>query len=199
MERLKISYPVVVEGKYDRAKLSSVIDARIITTDGFGIFKNQEKRALLRALAKKTRIIVLTDPDGAGGVIRSHLSSILPAESVIRLFVPRVRGVEKRKSAPSAEGVLGVEGIDAEQLRRIFLPYADGAEGVENPLSAAELMRDGFTGGAGSAARRDALCAYLELPTGMNAKALLAALKFMLTYDEYLAAVKAIYNNEEEK
>ena len=129
MDRLKIPYPVIVEGKYDRAKLSSVIDARIITTDGFGIFKNKEKTALLRALAKKTPLIVLTDPDGAGGVIRSHICSVLPADSVIRLYVPRVKGVEKRKKEPSAEGVLGVEGMDTEHLRRIFsLPGSDAAQ-----------------------------------------------------------------------
>ena len=192
MDRLKIPYPVIVEGKYDRAKLSSVIDARIITTDGFGIFKNKEKTALLRALAKKTPLIVLTDPDGAGGVIRSHICSVLPADSVIRLYVPRVKGVEKRKKEPSAEGVLGVEGMDTEHLRRIFLPYAqdDGGRWAENPLCAADLMRDGLTGGEGSAERRNKLCAVLDLPPDMNAKALLAALKFMLTYEEYLSAVK---------
>jgi ribonuclease M5 len=194
MERLSIPYPVIVEGKYDRAKLSSVIDARIITTDGFGIFKNEEKRALIRALARKTPLIVLTDPDGAGGVIRSHICSIVPPEALIRLYVPRVRGVEKRKSAPSAEGVLGVEGIDPKRLYEIFLPYsANGAPpSKENPLSPAMLCRDGFTGAQGSAERRDKACRLLELPEGMNAKAFLSALRFMLTYEEYLALAERL-------
>ena len=126
-EKLVIPYPVIVEGKYDRQKLASVIDTRIITTDGFGVFKNREKAALIRALAKKTPIIVLTDPDGAGKLIRSHLSGIIPPERLIRLYVPRIEGKEKRKAAPSAEGVLGVEGMECSLLRELFLPFCDGA------------------------------------------------------------------------
>ena len=107
-EKLRIPYPVIVEGKYDRQKLASVIDADIITTDGFGVFKNREKAALIRALAKRSPMIVLTDPDGAGKVIRSHISGIIPPDRLIRLYIPRIAGKEKRKSAPSAEGVLAV-------------------------------------------------------------------------------------------
>ena len=106
-EKLVIPYPVRVEGKYARQKLASVIDAQIITTDGFGVFKNREKAALIRALAKKTPVIVLTDPDGAGKVIRSHIAGLIPPERMIRLYIPRIEGKEKRKTLPSAEGVLG--------------------------------------------------------------------------------------------
>ena len=192
-ERLKIPYPIIVEGKYDRLRLASVLDARIITTDGFGIFKNNEKRALLRALAAKTPVILLTDPDGAGGVIRSHLCGLLPPERTIRLYIPRIKGKEGRKSTPSAEGVLGVEGMESELLRKLFLPYADdGTAGKarENPLSTADLYRDGFTGHPDSSEKRDRFGATLGLPPGMSAKAFLYALKFILTYDEYLAAVR---------
>ena len=192
MDRLKIAYPVIVEGKYDRLRLASVIDAKILTTDGFGIFKNNEKKALLRALAQKTPVIVLTDPDGAGGVIRSHLCGILPPERTIRLYVPRVAGKEARKAEPSAEGVLGVEGMEADLLRRLFLPYAEenlSAPRSECSLTTADLYRDGLTGAPDSQIRRDAVGKKFGLPPGMSAKAFLAALKFVATDEEYAKAV----------
>lgn len=192
-ERLKIPYPVIVEGKYDRLRLDSVIEARIITTDGFGVFRNAEKSALLRALARSSPLIVLTDPDGAGGVIRSYLTGILPPDRVIRLYVPRVCGTEARKAEPSAEGILGVEGIDAELLRELFAPYADpdaAARAAENRLCMADFYRDGLTGARESAARRDLLGEKFGLPPHMSAKALLSALKFIITYEEYLSAVQ---------
>ena len=189
-EKLKIPYPVIVEGKYDRLRLCTVIDAKIITTDGFGIFRNDEKKALIRAIAKKNPVIVLTDPDGAGKVIRSAVSGILPPDRVIRLYVPRIAGKEKRKSAPSAEGVLGVEGMEKELLYGLFLPYTDenaAVTGGENPLCAADLFADGLTGTPDSRTKRDEFAKKLGLPEGMNAKAFLAALRLILTYDEYLS------------
>ena len=192
-ERLKIPYPVIVEGKYDKLRLESVIEAQILTTDGFGVFNREEKGTLLRALAKKTPLIVLTDSDGAGKLIRSHLTSILPADRLIQLYVPRVKGVEKRKNAPSAEGVLGVEGMDRELLYRLLLPYAD-ADAVEkrtaeNPLSKTDFYVDGLTGGENSREKRDALAERLGLPVGMTPNALLAALRMLCTYEEYCDAV----------
>ena len=185
-EKLVIPYPVIVEGKYDRQKLASVIDAQIITTDGFGVFKNREKAALIRALAEKTPIIVLTDPDGAGKLIRSHLSGIIPPERLIRLYVPRIEGKEKRKATPSAEGVLGVEGMECSLLRELFLPFCDG---TASPLSKTDFMIDGLSGGPDSSARRDELAKKAGLPPGMSANALLAALRIMMSYDEYLLLV----------
>ncbi len=193
MDKIKIPYPVIVEGKYDKLRLSSVIEANIIATDGFGIFKDHEKAALLRALARKTPLIILTDPDGGGKVIRSYLSRILPREKVISLYVPRIEGKEKRKKEPSAEGVLGVEGVEREIIRDLFSPYTDTkiTERIEeNPLSPAMLCRDGLTGAPESTARRDAVGAEFGLPPGMNAKAFIAAIKCVATYEEYLAAVK---------
>ena len=193
MERLKIPYPVVVEGKYDKLRLESVIDAQILATEGFGVFNKTEKGMLLRALSQKTRLIVLTDSDGAGKLIRSHLTSMLPPDRVIHLYVPRIKGVEKRKSASSAEGVLGVEGMERELLYKLFLPYAD-ADAVErrareNPLSKVDLFEDGLTGSADAGQKRDALAQRLGLPTGMTPNALLAALRVLCTYEEYCAAV----------
>ena len=193
MERLKIPYPVIVEGRYDKLRLESVIEAHIIPTDGFGIFKREEKASMLRVLAQKTPLILLTDSDGAGKLIRSHLTSVLPADRVIQLYVPRISGKEKRKSEASAEGILGVEGMERELLYELFAPYAD-AEAVanrmaENPLSKTDFYEDGLTGTEGSREKRDALCLRLGLPTGMTPNALLAALRMLCTYEEYCALV----------
>ena len=191
-EKLKIPYPILVEGKYDRLRLLNVLDAHIITTDGFGIFNKKEKTALLRALAKNGQIIVLTDSDGAGKLIRSHVSGCLPKESIINLYTPEILGKEKRKAEPSAEGKLGVEGMENQLLYDLFLPYTDdtrGAKGLENPLSKVDFYEDGLSGGKDSTDRRDALAVKLGLPRGMTANALLAAVKMICTYEEYLEAV----------
>lgn len=189
MEKLKIPYPVIVEGKYDRLRLLSVIDAEILTTDGFGLFKKHEKAALLRALAQKTKIVVLTDPDGAGTLIRSHITSILPKDRVIPLYVPQIKGKEARKAAPSAAGFLGVEGQEREQLYDLFLPLATGDMKTGDPITKLDFFEDGLTGTDGAAARRDALAARFSLPQGMTPNALLAALAIIATKEEYKTAV----------
>ena len=195
-ERLKIPYPVIVEGKYDKLRLESVIEAHIIPTEGFGIFKKEEKTSMLRALAQKTPLILLTDSDGAGKLIRSHLTSALPPERVIQLYVPRILGKEKRKSEASAEGILGVEGMERTLLYELFAPYAnaDAVENrmAENPLSKTDFYEDGLTGAEGSSEKRDALCIRLGLPTGMTPNALLAALRVLCTYEEYCILVGRI-------
>ena len=116
MEKLTIPYPVVVEGKYDKIRLSNILDAQIITTDGFGIFRKEEKRVLLRRLAAASPLIVLTDSDGGGTVIRSHLSGMVPRDRIIPLYIPQIKGKERRKDKPSAAGTLGVEGMDDSLL-----------------------------------------------------------------------------------
>ena len=191
MEKLKIACPVIVEGKYDRLRLLNVIEAQIITTDGFGLFKKNEKAALIRALAQKSKLIVLTDSDGAGRVIRSRISQMVPPDRLIQLHIPKIHGKEKRKSEPSAEGTLGVEGMENELLRKMFEPYAgENAPKVQtNPLSKIDFYEDGLSGGQGSAEKRDALAAKFGLPDGMTANALLAALRLVCTYEEYLSAV----------
>ena len=188
MEKLNIPYPIVVEGKYDRLRLLCVCNAQIITTDGFGIFKKHEKLALIRKLGSASPIILLTDSDGAGKLIRAHLTSALPKERIIQLYIPKVEGKEKRKAAPSAEGTLGVEGMEQKLLYDLLAPF-ENSERVEmaasNPLSKTDLFRDRLSGAENSAERRDRLAAMLELPSGMTANALLAALKMIITYEEY--------------
>ncbi len=182
-EKLKIPYPIICEGKYDKIKLDSVLDAYIITTEGFGIFKNEEKRHLLQKICKDTKVITVTDSDGAGGVIRSHLRSILPAESMINLYIPRVKGKEKRKTAPSAEGFLGVEGTDADIIYGMFLPYSGSMPQKRGGLTKTELYQLGFLGGEMSAVLRRRLCDRLDLPP-MSANALLEALNLLYEKDE---------------
>lgn len=192
MERLHIPYPVVVEGKYDRLRLLSVMEGQVITTDGFGVFNHKEKLALLRALAEKTPVIVLTDSDGAGKLIRSHLTGAIPKDRLIQLYIPQIKGKEKRKSQPGAEGTLGVEGMENELLRGLLSPYEDETavrQAMENPLSKTDLYVDGLTGGKDSSARRDELAGRLGLPCGMTSNALLAALRVLCSYEEYLALV----------
>lgn len=197
--KLKIPFPVIVEGKYDRLRLLSVIDAHIITTEGFGIFKKSEKAALLRALADKTPVILLTDSDGAGKLIRSHVTGCLPKDKIINLYTPEIFGKEKRKAEPSAEGKLGVEGMERELLYDLFAPYTDEsafALRTENRLSKTDFYIDGLSGAKESAKRRDEIAARFGLPSKMTANALLAALKMVATYEEYLSAVGR--NNIEE-
>lgn len=192
MRRLNIPYPIIVEGKYDRLRLLSVCDARIFTTDGFGIFKKNEKLSLFRKLSERGPVIVLTDSDGAGGVIRSHLSSAIPKDRLIQLYIPRIEGKERRKAEPSAEGTLGVEGMERQLLWELLLPYEDETalkRASENPLSKTDLYLDGLSGRADSASRRDAVAVRLGLPSGMSANALLEAMKLLLTYEEYCSLV----------
>ncbi|MBP3666423.1 MAG: DUF4093 domain-containing protein, partial [Clostridia bacterium] len=163
-------------------------------TDGFGVFRKEEKRLLLRRLTAVSPLIVLTDSDGGGKIIRSHLSGMLPKDKIIPLYIPQIKGKERRKDKPSAAGTLGVEGMEDSLLYDLFLPYAnkDGdprTRAAENPLSKVDFFEDGLTGGANSSQKRDELAVKVGLPTGMSANALLEALKLLVTYDEYLALV----------
>ena len=196
MDKLKIPYPIIVEGKYDRLRLLCVCEANIIATDGFGIFKKHEKLALIRGLSAKTPIILLTDSDGAGKLIRSHITSAIPKERLIQLYIPKIEGKEKRKTAPSAEGTLGVEGMEQKLLYDLLAPFEDSerlSNSYENPLSKADLYRDGLSGRDNSSSLRDKLALRLSLPTGMTPNALLSALKILITYDEYKELVKELY------
>ena len=190
--KLKIPYPIVVEGKYDRLRLLSVCDARVYTTDGFGIFKKKEKLALFRALGDKTPIIVLTDSDGAGKLIRSHISSSVPRDRLIQLYIPKIKGKEKRKATPSAEGTLGVEGMEGELLFDLLSPFENEDAGqrlCENKLCKADLYMDGLSGREDSANRRAEIARKLSIPEDMTPNAFMEALRILLTYEEYLELV----------
>ena len=193
MEKKKIDFPIIVEGKYDKIKIKSLFDACVITTEGFGVFKNSEKLALIRKLAEKSKIIVITDSDGAGKVIRSHITSAIPKDKLIQLYTPQVKGKERRKVEASKEGYLGVEGTDADLLKDLLSPFAADAQGTlfeRAEIEKVDFFELGLTGGSDSAARRDALALGLGLPKGMTPNALLAALNVLMGREELYELMK---------
>ena len=192
---IKLKEAVIVEGKYDKIKLSSLVDGLIITTDGFGIFKDREKRELIKTLAKKRGIIILTDSDSAGFLIRSHIKGFVSEGEIKNVFIPDVFGKEKRKSAPSKEGKLGVEGMDRELLENA-LKKAGIVGQKTNPnakkVLKSDLCEDGISGGADSKAKRTRLLKELGLPERMSANALLETVSALYSFEEYKAAVSRI-------
>ncbi len=192
---IKLKEAVIVEGKYDKIKLSSLVDGLIITTDGFGIFKDREKRELIKTLAKKRGIIILTDSDSAGFLIRSHIKGFVSEGKIKNVFIPDVFGKEKRKSAPSKEGKLGVEGMDRELLENA-LKKAGIVEEKTSPnakkVLKSDLFEDGISGGADSKAKRTRLLKELGLPERMSANALLETVNALYSFEEYKAAVSRI-------
>lgn len=192
LKKLSIPYPIIVEGKYDRLRLIEICTANIITTDGFGIFKKSERLSLLRELSARTPIILLTDSDGAGKLIRSHITSAIPKDRLIQLYIPKIVGKEKRKDTPSAEGTLGVEGMEFKLLYDLLSPFEDEKAYqalAKNPISKTDFYIDGLSGKENSSQKRAELAKKLNLPCDMTANALLAALKILITYEEYLSLV----------
>lgn len=186
MRRLKV--PLIVEGKYDKAALASLVEGEIIMTNGFRIFKDPAKIRMIRALSEKGPIALLTDSDRAGFLIRGHLAGTVPPERIIQLYIPEVYGKERRKSRPSAEGKLGVEGMTAETLLAILdkaglledsPPPADPAR-----ITKADLYRLGFSGRAESAQKRERLLKELGLPLGLSANALPGLLSRLISLEE---------------
>lgn len=186
MDKLKISMPIIVEGKYDKIKLDSLVDATVFTTDGFALFKKAEKAALLRRLASEHGVIVLTDSDGGGTQIRSFLSGILPKEKTHHLYIPRIEGKEKRKDKPSRAGTLGVEGMEGELLYKLLSPFAtDGDFQRRGGIDKRRLYLDGLSGTENASEKRAALARALSLPPDLSANALLCAINLLYTEEEY--------------
>ena len=195
---IKIKEAVIVEGKYDTIKLSSLIDGLIIETGGFQIFSDREKIELLRRLADTRGLLILTDSDSAGFLIRNHIQSCIPKEKIRHAYIPDLYGKEKRKLHPSKEGKLGVEGIDPEILLESI--RRSGASAIEEAGSSEEkrkitkldLYEDGFSGGADSSKKRQVLLRELGLPERLTAKALVPVLNSLVNYEEYQKVVKKI-------
>ncbi len=186
---IKINRAVVVEGKYDIIKLNSVLDALIIKTDGFGVFKDKEKQKLIRKLAETTGIVILTDSDSAGFVIRNFIKSIAPNGDVINAYIPDIFGKEKRKTQASKEGKLGVEGIPVDVLKTALEKagvFCESPEITEKKLiTKTDLFEDGFSGTENSKDKRKALLKQLDLPEKLTTNALLDVLNSLVTYEEY--------------
>jgi len=185
----KIKEVIVVEGRYDRNTLSQIVDATIVETSGFGIFSDREKLLMLRRFAEKNGLIVLTDSDGAGFVIRNYLKGALGSATVKQAYIPDVFGREKRKIAASKEGKLGVEGMEAgtilEALRRCGATFLDKESTVKNSgITKADLYVMGLSGKPGSATKRKELLKKMELPERLSANAFLDVINALYTRAE---------------
>ena len=193
----KIKEVIVVEGRYDKNALSQVVDATVITLGGFSVFNDKEKLAFLRRLAEKQGLIVLTDSDGAGFVIRNYLKGALPRELVKQAYIPDIYGKERRKRAPGKEGKLGVEGMKPDvllsALERAGATFLDG-EVEENrkrdPITKADLFILGLTGGQDSAVKRQALLRKLDLPEHLTDNGLLEALNLLYGREEFFSLME---------
>lgn len=183
---IKIKEAVIVEGKYDKMQLKKVCDALIITTDGFRIFRDKDKKEFLKALAQRQGLLILTDSDRAGFVIRSHLKSFIPPEQIKNVYIPDIPGKEKRKDKASKEGLLGVEGINEETLAALLKEAeAKTVEQKGEPITKADLYELGLSGQTGSSALRQALIKELSLPSRLTANSLLEILNSAFTRDEF--------------
>ena len=191
MEKIKLKYPVVVEGRYDKSALSSIFEGVIITTGGFSVFNSKEKLALIKKLGKEG-IVLLTDSDGGGRQIRSFLHGALGEALVYDAYIPKIAGKEKRKKAPSKAGVLGVEGVGKEVLVKALSPYAESSAPTKKEgrkITKTDLYLDGFSGTDGASERRRALLTLAELPDDMTANAMLDALNMLYSFEEYKSLV----------
>ncbi len=192
---LKIKEAIVVEGRYDKNTLSQVVDALIIPVGGFQVFKKRDTVKMLRRVAEKQGLIILTDSDGAGFVIRSHLKGAIPQEWIKQAYIPDVYGKEKRKNAPGKEGKLGVEGMSPQVLEAVLRRAGATVLGEEaetharRKITKADLFRDGLSGSPGSRERRSALLKALELPEHLTPNGLLQVLNGLITYEEYQEVV----------
>lgn len=182
---------VVVEGKYDKIKLGNFLDALIVTTDGFRIFKDKEKMQMLRKIAEKRGIIILTDSDSAGFIIRNHLCGSIYNRLLTNVFIPEIKGKERRKQAPSKQGLLGVEGMTEEviikALERAGISVQDKPNVIFNEkITKTDLFCLGLSGTDGSSERRAQLLRRLDLPSGLSPSQLLTALNSLYEREEFL-------------
>lgn len=195
---VRVREVIVVEGRYDQNTLRQIVDADVVCTDGFAIFREQERQALLRRLAEKRGLIVLTDSDGAGRVIRGFLNGIVDPSTVKNAFIPDVPGKEKRKSSPSREGKLGVEGMKPEVLLRALRTAGatmdDAGQTAARcaPITPADLYALGLSGGQDSAEKRRRLQKALDLPERMSTKQLLTVLNILVSRQELRALLASV-------
>lgn len=193
---LRIKQAIIVEGRYDKIRLSNITDAVVICTNGFSIYKDREKQELIKSLAAKTGIIILTDSDSAGFQIRSFIRSIVKQGEVLNAITPDILGKERRKAQPSKQGKIGVEGIPDELIEQALInagavPEESAADRGE-PITRADLMDCGLIGGENCTQRRQRLQRYLGLPELLSAKLLLEVVNKMYTRSGFLEAVRKL-------
>lgn len=193
---IKLSQAVVVEGKYDKIKLSSILDATIIETDGFRIFSDDQTLNLLQVLAKKCGIIIMTDSDFAGFRIRNYLKNKISQGTVIHAYIPDIKGKEKRKAHPSKEGLLGLEGISQkeilESLCRAGVTNSEITEKAAERITRFDLYSLGLSGGKNSAKKRAAVLKSLNLPAHLSSSVLPDVLSSVISRDEFINLVKSM-------
>ena len=194
---IKLKQAVIVEGKYDKIKLSSIIDTLIIETDGFQIFKDKEKLGYIRLLAETRGVIIMTDSDSAGFLIRSHLVGSVKDGEIINVYIPDIKGREKRKEKDSADGLLGVEGMSEDVILSALCAAGVTADKTDKTeatrrVTKADLYDDGLSGGKNSKELREKLLSELGLPKRISANAIPQALEYLVTYDQYKKAVDKI-------
>ena len=184
---IRLDRPVIVEGKYDKIALENIVDALIITTDGFGIFKNREKCDLIRQLARKNGVIIMTDSDSAGAVIRSYLKKIISDCEIINVYVPELRGKERRKTKPSKSGLIGVEGMSPEIIEEALKRSGVFSVKKENgrKITKTDMFVLGLSGREDSSLKRKDFLRFLGLPESLSSSAMLDVLNNMLTADEF--------------
>jgi len=192
---VKIKEAIVVEGRYDKNTLSQILDATILETSGFGIFKDKQQMKLLRQVAEKRGLIVFTDADGAGFVIRNHIKSAIPGKYLKHAYTPDIFGKERRKATAGKEGKLGVEGMRPEVILDALAKAGATIEGQTSVRSVGEitkmdLVELGLSGGQGSDLRRKALLKKLDLPERMSTNAMLQALNLLYRREEFLALME---------
>lgn len=193
---VKIREAILVEGRYDKNTLSQIVDAPILETSGFGIFKDKQQLALLRKVAQTRGLIVFTDSDGAGFVIRNHIKSAIPGKYLKHAYIPDVYGKERRKSAPGKEGKLGVEGMTKavllEALRRAGATIEGEETAAPKQITKQDLMALGLSGTAEASANRLKLLKHLNLPERMSPNAMLQALNLLYSLEELTAIMTAL-------
>jgi len=199
---VRIQEAILVEGRYDKNTLSQIVDAAIFETSGFGIFKNKEQMSLLRRVAEKQGLIVFTDSDGAGFVIRNHIKSAIPGKYLKHAYIPDIPGKERRKAAPGKEGKLGVEGMTPEIILKALRDCGATMGGEENAprehISKQDFMDLGLSGGPGSSEKRKALLKKLDLPEHMSSNAMLQAVDLLYTRAEFAELAEQTLNGEEQ-
>ena len=185
---ISVKEAIIVEGRYDKIKLSGIVDAPIIETNGFRVFSDKEKQALIRDIAAKRGILVLTDSDGAGFVIRNFLRGAVPKEQIKHCYIPQIEGKERRKPQKSKEGLLGVEGVTDEiiidAIRKSGATILGEEQKQRQEITKADLFELGLTGGENSAQKRQALLKKLNMPTYLSTNALLTALNCLYSFEE---------------
>ena len=190
---IRIKQAVVVEGKYDKIRLSNILDTVIITTEGFRIFKDKEKTALIKLMAEKRGLVILTDSDSAGQMIRKHLEKLVGREAVKSVYLPPLKGKEKRKAAPSAEGFLGVEGTDDEIILAALSRAGVLGETVDKKgreITKTDLFNIGVSGRENSAEKRAELLRFLKLPENLPANSMLDVLNSLYGFEDFMKEVQ---------